>query len=137
MVRQTRDATAWVLLELDRAVGMSRCLKQSVTDEWGWQRFFGASTKHGRGFPQKLDTLFRLARLSHRWRPSERSRCEGVLIQTERAEGGARFVDLILNLVCHRRSLFVHLVVSRLTSVGGSMKSRVYPLTLVRVVRTT
>ena len=65
------------------------------------------------------------------------ARCDGVLIQTERAECDARFVDLILNLVCHRRSLFVHLVVSRLTSVGGSMKSRVYPLTLVRVVRTT
>ena len=35
MVRQTRDATAWVLLELDRAVGMSRCLKQAAKDAWG------------------------------------------------------------------------------------------------------
>ena len=44
---------------------------------------------------------------------ANRARFDGVLIQTERAECGARFVDLILNLVCHRLSPFVHLVVSR------------------------
>ena len=137
MVRQARDATAWGLVELDRAVGMSRCLKQPVTDEWGWQRFFGASTKHGRGFPRKLATLFRLRGCLRGGAQANGARCDGVLIQTERAECGARFVDLILNLVCHRRSLFVHLVVSRLISVGGSMKSMAYPLNLVRVVRTT
>ncbi len=53
----------------------------------------------------------------------------------ERAECGVRFADLILNLVCHRHSLFVRRVVNKLILVGGSMRSMVYPLNPVKVVK--